>query len=184
MPSHGSTPSPCVLSWHSSVDFIDQLSKLSLAVDGSGDCLQHGEEHFGSDCTFQTGGKCLFSSFISSASDPLSVILASFVSHLTPHLEALCVRYWICYSVLIWHCSRNQSVINKQEEEMFCGTGTIKDAWERQHTQHTAALQIPEDFWGKMRQRLLQGTDILSEQNQELLGGREEKEKESDEVLR
>lgn len=33
-----------------------------------------------------------------------------------------------------------------------------------------------------MRHRLLQGTKILSEQNQELLGGREEKEKDSDEV--
>lgn len=62
MPSHGSIPSLCVLSWHSSVDFIDQLINLSLAADGSGDCLQHGEERFGSDCSFQTGGKCLISS--------------------------------------------------------------------------------------------------------------------------
>lgn len=119
----------------------------------SGDHLQRGEEHFGSGCTFQTGGKCLISSVISFTSDPLSVILTSFVFHLTPHLEALWIRYWIGCSVFIWHSRRSQTVINKQIS-VSVGLGHQRMLGERQHSQHPAALPKPRRFWGEMRHRL------------------------------
>lgn len=104
--------------------FIDQLywtefdSEHSVSISyESGHSLTRSEERFSSGCTFRTGSECLISSVVSSTSDPLSIILISFVSHLTPHLETLWVRYWLCYSFFIWDSSKNQTVNTKQKQE-------------------------------------------------------------------
>ena len=118
MPFHGSASSPACVSCHCIhlCVFIDQLywtefdSEHSVAISyKSGHSLMRREEHFVSGCMFRTGSECLISSVISSTSDPLSPILISFVPHLTSRLEALWIRYWLCYSVFIWDSSKNQT---------------------------------------------------------------------------